>query len=128
MSSQKIYKGSDQAIEIPLEDQDGNAINPNTDLIGLVIILYYDKGALLNKYSLNAKNNYDPITVNNASKGLVEVKLQSAVTNTAKEGLIYAEVKAQEDNTSYQSNTFDMVDAGIEVGEIVTALSNHVDP
>jgi hypothetical protein len=126
-SRDHILRGSDVPITVELLDDDLNAIDPN-GLSGLVIIVYYTTGNILQKYSLNSKTGYEDIVITNASKGLVEIKLQSATTQEADKGDIDLEVKLQDSNTSWNNDTFDRSQKGITVGTIVSATTTRIDP
>jgi hypothetical protein len=124
-----ILKGTDQPVDIELvDDVTGDPINPNTDLTGALVFIYYESGGILDKFSLNSRPDYGPIVVTNASEGKIKVKLQSDVTKDARTEWVYAEIKIQEDNTAYQNDTFETAERGLLIGEIVESHSTHKHP
>lgn len=124
----KLLTGTDWPVEVFLRDTNGQAVNPNTELTGLLIYLYYEDGDILNRYSLNSKTGFDPITVVDASNGQVLVKAQSALTQKAKQKRVYAEVKTEADNSNYQNNTFYEGVRDLLIGKVEKAHSTHQDP
>lgn len=121
----KIYKGEDKTISLTVKDN-GVAVDLDATYNGILCYLYYYTGDVLAKYSKETLTGFDSLTVTDSANGVFQVKLQSAVTKTAKKGDVYAEIKTQATDVLYDSSSFHSIVDGIEIGTIEDSNSKNV--
>lgn len=124
-----IYRGDDQEIEFKLTNELGNDINITTDIIGLLVILYYRDNSILAKYSLNAIPTYDTtnLVLTNPTLGEFIIKLQAEVTRVARLETVLVEVKVRYPDTDYSNNTFDSLVRDFPLAQIKDSISGSND-
>lgn len=124
--SESIIKGVDKEIEFTILDSADNPINI-AGLLGAVVILYYNETKKLVKYSINSKIGFeDIITGYDDVNGKLKVLLQSEITKNAEVGKIYAELKIQTTNASYENNTFNSAVKGLFIGLITDGTTKNI--
>lgn len=101
-----VLMGEDKRIRIDLKDRDGKVI-PISNLTGILVYLVYkETGNVLQKYSLNSKQDFEDIEVIDDPNGIIEVHLQSSTTSTGSEGSVYYELKISETDNDFANNSF----------------------
>ncbi len=118
-----IYQAADQSVTLKVKDSTGAAY----DLSGaskLVVALYYLDKTILAKYSMNVGAGYKTLDMTNAATGQLALKIETVDTITAQEGKVYAEIRAQLPDVTYEDSQYDLIGEGIYIGEVVKSITS----
>lgn len=118
-----ILQGADQEIELEIRDAD-NALYDLSGATKLAVILMYADYTVFQKYSKNSSAGWSVLDVTNAATGKLVFKIESADTLNALEGKLYVEIKARFPDVDYADGYYDLLGAGIYIGEIVKSVTN----
>jgi len=121
-----IIQGGDYELDFVISDDAGTAIDLTT-LAGYIVILYLkDKNnTVLQQYSRQTKPGFKSLTETDATNGKFQVKLQSADTKTGREEIIFAEVKIETADVTFDDNTLHNPDTGIVVATLVQSQTEQ---
>jgi hypothetical protein len=95
----QIKKGEDKQVTITVES---NNVAFNITGYNVVVIVYSNEIGVIGRFSNTQpfkddnQNEYDPITVTDASEGVIDFVLTSAMTSKAQEGACFAVVKLRQ--------------------------------
>lgn len=100
-----MIRGATYDIEVTITDSETGSPIDLTNVTGILIGLYGDGKRLFGKWSLNAKDGYDDVTITDAINGVVEVSLSSNESINALEKLAKMEVLITFLNPNYNDDT-----------------------
>ena len=100
-----MIRGATYDIEVTITDSDSGLPIDLTNVTGILVGLYGDGKRLFGKWSLNAKDGYDDVTITDAVNGVIEVSLSSNESINALEKLAKMEVLLTFLNPNYNDNT-----------------------
>lgn len=100
-----MIKGATYVIEVTITDTDTGLPIDLTNVTGILVGLYGDGKRLFGKWSLNAKDGYDDVTITDAVNGVIEVSLSSNESINALEKMAKMEVLITFNNPNYNDNT-----------------------
>lgn len=117
-----LLKGRDRSFLITVKDKAGVVIDI-TGLAELLIYIAYNPNKFLQRYSLNAKTDFDDIEVVDGPNGKVRIRLQSKDTENADVGRIFAEAMTETVDATYDDSTLHLGGLQDLKTEIVESLS-----
>ncbi len=118
-----ILQAADQQIQLTVTDSSGAAYDMSS-ASKLIVAVYYEDGTLLQKYSKNSAAGWSVLDVTSASSGILKFKIETGDTITAPPGKVFAEVRIQTADVSYEDGYYDLLGQGIYIGEIVQSITS----
>lgn len=100
-----MIRGATYDIEVTISDTDTGLPIDLTNVTGILIGLYGDGKRLFGKWSLNAKDGFDDVTITDAINGVIEVSLSSNESINALEKMAKMEVLITFLNPNYNDDT-----------------------
>jgi len=123
--AEQIIQGADREITFTVTDSADVAIDLTT-LAGYIVILYYKDDVEIQRYSREAKEGFKSLVQTDAANGIFDIKFQSEDTSKLRIGEeVFAEVKVETADVTYDDNTKHDPDTGILIAEVVKSQTEQ---